>query len=108
MAYEALNHIAVTRPERLVIVLNDNGRSYAPTVGGLAALANLAHYRIDPRYEKAKRTIGRMLRGIPLVGETADELAGRVKDAFKQILSRRPFSTHWAQILGIIDGDGML
>ena len=51
MAYEALNHIAVARPERLIIVLNDNGRSYAPTVGGMAALANLAHHRIDPRYE---------------------------------------------------------
>lgn len=86
MAYEALNHIAVTRPERLMIVLNDNGRSYAPTVGGLAALANLAHYRIDPRYEKAKKTIGKMLRGIPLVGETADEMASRMKDAVKQIL----------------------
>jgi len=86
MAYEALNHIAVTRPERLIIVLNDNGRSYGPTVGGLAALANLAHFRIDPRYEKAKRTISKLLRGLPLVGETADELAGRVKDAVKQIL----------------------
>jgi 1-deoxy-D-xylulose-5-phosphate synthase len=86
MAHEALNHIAVTKPERLIIVLNDNGRSYAPTVGGLASLANLAHYRIDPRYERAKRTISRMLRGLPLVGETADELAGRVKDAVKQIL----------------------
>ncbi len=86
MAYEALNHIAVARPPRLVIVLNDNGRSYAPTVGGIAALANLAHYRIDPRYERTKRTLGRMLRGIPLVGETADELAGRLKDAIKQIL----------------------
>jgi 1-deoxy-D-xylulose-5-phosphate synthase len=86
MAYEALNHIAVTRPERLIIVLNDNGRSYAPTVGGLAALASLAHYRIDPRYEKAKRAISKMLRGLPLVGETADEMAGRVKDAVKQIL----------------------
>jgi 1-deoxy-D-xylulose-5-phosphate synthase len=86
MAHEALNHIAVTRPERLIIVLNDNGRSYAPTVGGLAALANLAHFRIDPRYEKAKRTISKLLRGLPLVGETADELAGRVKDAVKQIL----------------------
>ena len=41
MAYEALNHIAVARPTNLVIVVNDNGRSYAPTVGGLAALANL-------------------------------------------------------------------
>lgn len=86
MAYEALNHIAVTKPERLMIVLNDNGRSYAPTVGGFARLANLAHYRIDPRYERAKRTIGKILRGIPLVGETADELAGRLKDAVKAIL----------------------
>ncbi|HEX9847742.1 MAG TPA: 1-deoxy-D-xylulose-5-phosphate synthase [Acidimicrobiia bacterium] len=86
MAYEALNHIAVTKPERLIIVLNDNGRSYAPTVGGLAALSNLAHYRMDPRYEKAKHAIGRMLRSIPLVGETADEMASRVKDAVKQIL----------------------
>ena len=86
MAYEALNHIAVAKPERLIVILNDNGRSYAPTVGGLAALSNLAHYRIDPRYEKAKHALGRMLRGIPLVGETADELAGRMKDAVKQIM----------------------
>jgi 1-deoxy-D-xylulose-5-phosphate synthase len=86
MAYEALNHIAVTKPSRLIIVLNDNGRSYAPTVGGLAALASLAHYRFDPRYEKTKKTLGRMLRGLPLVGETADELATRLKDAVKQIL----------------------
>ena len=86
MAYEALNHLAVARPKRLIVIVNDNGRSYAPTVGGLAALSNLAHYRIDPRYEKAKNTLGRMLRGIPLVGETADELAGRMKDAVKQIV----------------------
>jgi 1-deoxy-D-xylulose-5-phosphate synthase len=105
MAYEALNHIAVTRPKRLIIVLNDNGRSYAPTVGGLAALANLAHFRFDPRYEKTKRTLGRMLRGLPLVGETADELAGRLKDAVKQILE--PFTVFDALDLkytGQIDG----
>jgi len=105
MAYEALNHIAVARPKRLLIVLNDNGRSYAPTVGGLAALANLAHYRIDPRYEKAKRAIGRMLRGIPLVGETADELAGRVKDAVKQILEPATvFDAIGLKYSGQIDG----
>ena len=83
MAYEALNHIAVTKPEKLMVVLNDNGRSYAPTVGGLASIA---HYRIDPRYEKAKKAIGKRLRGIPFVGETADEMATRMKDAVKQIL----------------------
>jgi 1-deoxy-D-xylulose-5-phosphate synthase len=105
MAYEALNHIAVTRPKRLIVVLNDNGRSYAPTVGGLAALANLAHYRFDPRYEKAKGTLGRILRGLPLVGETADELAGRIKDAVKQVIE--PFTVFDALDLkytGRIDG----
>jgi len=105
MAYEALNHIAVTRPKRLIIVLNDNGRSYAPTVGGLAALANLAQYRFDPRYEKTKKILGRMLRGLPLVGETADELAGRLKDAVKQVLE--PFTVFDALDLkytGQIDG----
>ena len=105
MAYEALNHIAVTRPERLIIVLNDNERSYAPTVGGLASLAKLAHYRIDPRYEKAKRAVGRLLRGIPLVGETADELAGRVKDAVKQMLEPATvFDALGLKYTGVLDG----
>lgn len=105
MAYEALNHIAVARPERLIIILNDNGRSYAPTIGGLAALSNLAHYRIDPRYEKAKNAIGRMLRGIPLVGETADEMASRMKDAVKQILDPATvFDALDLKYTGAIDG----
>ena len=105
MAYEALNHISVARPERLIIILNDNGRSYAPTVGGLAALSNLAHYRIDPRYERAKNVIGRMLRGIPLVGETADEMASRMKDAVKQILEPATvFDALDIKYTGAIDG----
>ncbi|HWB88116.1 MAG TPA: 1-deoxy-D-xylulose-5-phosphate synthase [Acidimicrobiia bacterium] len=105
MAYEALNHIAVARPERLIIILNDNGRSYAPTVGGLAALSKLAHYRIDPRYEKAKQALGRILRGIPLVGETADEMASRMKDAVKQILEPATvFDALNLKYSGAIDG----
>lgn len=36
MAWEALNNIAESRDRRLVIVVNDNGRSYSPTIGGLA------------------------------------------------------------------------
>ncbi len=86
MAYEALSHIAVASPRRLIIVVNDNGRSYAPTVGGLASLANLAHYRFDRRYEWAKRTTGRILRGLPIVGDVADELAMRFKEAVKQVV----------------------
>ncbi|MEX0700151.1 MAG: 1-deoxy-D-xylulose-5-phosphate synthase [Acidimicrobiia bacterium] len=105
MAHEALNHIAVTRPSNLMIIVNDNGRSYAPTVGGLAALASLAHYRLDPRYEWAKRTFGRMLRGLPLVGETADELANRFKEAVKQIVEPSTvFDTLGLKYSGRIDG----
>lgn len=105
MAYEALNHVAVSRPERLIIVVNDNGRSYAPTVGGLAALANIAHYRFDPRYERAKKTLGKVLRGVPLVGETADELANRTKEAIKQMLEPSTvFDSLGLKYTGQIDG----
>lgn len=105
MAYEALNHISVVRPPQLIIVLNDNGRSYAPTVGGLATLANLAHLRMDPRYEWAKKTTGRILRGLPMVGEMADVMAMRFKDAAKQVLEPATvFDTLGLKYSGRIDG----
>ncbi|CAN5865957.1 1-deoxy-D-xylulose-5-phosphate synthase [soil metagenome] len=105
MAYEALNHIAVTRPSRLVVVLHDNGRSYAPTIGGLASLATLAHYRFDPRYEWAKRSVGKILRGLPIVGDTADELANRFKEAAKQLVEPSTvFDALGLKYSGHIDG----
>jgi 1-deoxy-D-xylulose-5-phosphate synthase len=105
MAYEALSHIAVTRPRRLIVVVNDNGHSYGPTIGGMAMLANLSHLRMDPRYEWAKRTSGRILRGVPLVGETADELATRFKEAVKQMLEPSTFfDTLGLKYTGRIDG----
>ena len=48
MAWEALNNIAGSRDRRLVIVVNDNGRSYQPTIGGLAE--HLASVRVSQRY----------------------------------------------------------
>jgi 1-deoxy-D-xylulose-5-phosphate synthase len=102
MAYEALNHIAVLRPPRLVIVLNDNGRSYAPTVGGIAALA---HLRFDPRYEWAKKTLGKLLRGIPGVGDSVDELARRLKEGVKQLIEPGTvFDAMGLKYSGVIDG----
>src|SRR5216684_2171557 len=84
MAYEALNQIAHLQPPNLIIVINDNGRSYAPTVGGLAR--HLSQLRIDPRYERIKVEISRLLSGLPLVGSTADQAAYRVKESLKQLL----------------------
>lgn len=104
-AYEALNHLSVLRPENLIVILNDNGRSYAPTVGGMAMLAGLANLRFDPRYEWAKRTTGRLLRNMPVVGETADELAMRFKEAIKQVLDPSTvFDTLGLKYSGRIDG----
>ena len=60
MAWEALNNIAADQDRRLVIVVNDNGRSYAPTIGGLAH--HLATLRTTRGYENGscdwgKRTL---------------------------------------------------
>lgn len=49
MAWEALNSLAAS-DDKVVIVINDNGRSYAPTIGGLAR--RLDTIRTDPRYEQ--------------------------------------------------------
>ncbi|MGA7086807.1 MAG: 1-deoxy-D-xylulose-5-phosphate synthase [Candidatus Dormiibacterota bacterium] len=88
MAYEALNNIGALRPD-LTIILNDNGRSYAPTVGGLAD--HFARLRLDPRYEAAKSGIGGFLSAIPAVGEPAHEMARRLKTGVKQLVTPHVF-----------------
>ena len=61
MCWEALNNIAASdRP--VIIVVNDNGRSYAPTIGGLAE--HLAGLRLRPGYE---RMLGTIKHGLPRV-----------------------------------------
>ena len=95
MAYEALNHIAHIQPERFIIVINDNGRSYAPTVGGLAA--HLAALRVNPKYERSKEVLGEFARKIPVVGDSTDEALHRIKEAIKQVLQPATF----LDVLGI-------
>jgi 1-deoxy-D-xylulose-5-phosphate synthase len=103
MAYEALNQIAHLQPPNLIIVINDNGRSYAPTVGGLAR--HLSQLRVDPRYERIKEDISRLLRDLPLVGSTADQAAYRVKESLKQLLQPSTiFESLGIKYAGIVDG----
>lgn len=84
MAYEALNQIAYHEPGNLLIVLNDNGRSYAPTVGGMAR--HLQQLRLDPRYDRVKSELDARLKDLPGVGDTAHEAARRMKESVKQLL----------------------
>jgi 1-deoxy-D-xylulose-5-phosphate synthase len=103
MAYEALNQIAHLQPPNLVIVINDNGRSYAPTVGGLAR--HLSQLRVDPRYERIKDEISKLLRDLPLVGSTADQAAYRVKEGLKQLLQPSTiFESLGIKYAGLVNG----
>ena len=103
MAYEALNQIAHLQPPNLVVILNDNGRSYAPTVGGLAR--HLAELQVDPRYEHFKQTLSRLLRELPVVGESADQAAYRVKEGLKQLVQPTTiFDSLGLKYTGPVDG----
>ena len=103
MAYEALNQIAHLQPPNLVIIINDNGRSYAPTVGGLAR--HLSQLRIDPRYEKLKVDVSSLLRDLPLVGPKAEMTAYRLKESMKQLLQPSTvFESLGIKYAGIVDG----
>ena len=66
MAWEALNNIAAAKDSRLVMIVNDNGWSYQPTIGGLAE--HLSAIRISQRYEHVLDYIKTTLSRTPVVG----------------------------------------
>lgn len=103
MAWEALNNIAAERDLPLVIVVNDNGRSYTPTVGGLAN--HLSGLRTDRRYEKALQVIKKNVRQTPLVGPPLYDLLHGLKVGLKDWLAPQGmFSDLGIKYLGPIDG----
>lgn len=108
MAWEALNNIAggpQVGPGRrpLVIVVNDNGRSYSPTVGGLAT--HLSGLRTDPRYEQALELIKRTLGKTPLVGAPLFEALHGMKKGLKDLLAPQGlFEDLGLKYLGPVDG----
>src|SRR3954471_9805795 len=63
MAYEGLNNLGVSG-RRVVVVLNDNGRSYAPTSSKLGE--SLARLRVDPRFVRNRARLARVIRAMPL------------------------------------------
>jgi len=110
MTWEALNNIAVSGDERLVIVVNDNGRSYTPTVGGIATQLSslgkqLAAIRTDRRYERTLKRIKELARRTPLVGEMVYGLLHGFKMGVKDVLAPQGmFSELGIKYLGPING----
>jgi 1-deoxy-D-xylulose-5-phosphate synthase len=103
MAWEALNNIAVAKDSRIVIVVNDNGRSYQPTIGGLAD--HLATVRISQRYEQVLDYIKTTLSHTPLVGPPLYDTLHGIKKGIKDVLQPQVlFEDLGLKYLGPIDG----
>ncbi len=83
MAYEALNNLGHSG-RKVLIVLNDNGRSYAPTVSKLAA--GLTRLRLNPAYVRSRDRIQKLLRGVPGIGEHLQLGVEGVRAAFREVL----------------------
>jgi 1-deoxy-D-xylulose-5-phosphate synthase len=103
MAWEALNNIAVGADRRLVMVVNDNGRSYMPTVGGLAK--HLTTLRTNPRYEQVLDQVKRRLNGVRGVGPAVYDALHAMKKGMKDALAPQGlFEDLGLKYVGPIDG----
>jgi 1-deoxy-D-xylulose-5-phosphate synthase len=102
MCWEALNNIAAAR-RPVVIVVNDNGRSYAPTSGALAN--HLAMLRLQPGYEHLLERGRSVVRGMPVFGDLAYQLIHSVKAGVKDALSPQLLFTDLGlKYVGPVDG----
>ncbi|GAB3622998.1 1-deoxy-D-xylulose-5-phosphate synthase [Mariniluteicoccus endophyticus] len=103
MAWEAVNNIAVQKDLPLVIVANDNGRSYTPTVGGLAD--QLTGLRTDRRYEQTLDVLRQTVTNTPVVGKPAYEWLHGLKIGLKDVLAPQGlFADVGMKYVGPIDG----
>jgi 1-deoxy-D-xylulose-5-phosphate synthase len=127
MAYEALNNIGHSH-QRVIIVLNDNGRSYAPTISNLTAgpsareqaemdhpsLPNriteklshaLTDIRLNPVYVRRQRRLEQFLRDLPYVGMQAEKSVEAFKAAVREFLQPPSFfEALGVRYVGPVDG----
>ncbi len=103
MCWEALNNIADARDRPVIVVVNDNGRSYAPTVGGLAH--HLASLRLTPAYEQVLDVVRTALGRTPLVGPPLFEALHGIKRGLKDVMQPQVlFEDLGLKYVGPIDG----
>ncbi|MTB72939.1 1-deoxy-D-xylulose-5-phosphate synthase [Arsenicicoccus sp. MKL-02] len=103
MAWEALNNIAARKDLPLVVVVNDNERSYAPTTGGLAE--HLSMLRTTQGYERVLSLGKRAISGAPVVGRPAFETLHGIKKGIKDIVAPQGlFEDLGIKYVGPVDG----
>ena len=115
MAYEALNNLGHSS-KRVIIVLNDNGRSYAPTISNLSQGApderkagilskTLIKIRINPVYVRRQRKLEKFLKNIPLIGTQAERGMEAFKAGVREFLQPPAFfEALGVRYIGPIDG----
>jgi 1-deoxy-D-xylulose-5-phosphate synthase len=133
MAYEALNNIGHSG-RRVIIVLNDNGRSYAPTISNLTATETqrdrsmaahpsqptiperiterlshkLTNIRLNPVYVRRQRRLENFLRDLPYVGEQAEKGLEAFKAAVREFLQPPSFfEALGIRYVGPVDGHSL-
>jgi 1-deoxy-D-xylulose-5-phosphate synthase len=130
MAYEALNNIGHSG-QRVIIVLNDNGRSYAPTISNLTATETqrdlsmadhpslpariterlshtLTNIRLNPVYVRRQRRLEGFLRDLPYVGEQAEKSVEAFKAAVREFLQPPSFfEALGVRYVGPVDGHSL-
>ncbi|GIH26878.1 1-deoxy-D-xylulose-5-phosphate synthase 1 [Acrocarpospora phusangensis] len=99
MAWEALNNIAANKDLPLVIVVNDNGRSYSPTIGGLAT--HLAKLRVTQNYEQVLEFVKDRFGNVPVLYDTLHGIKKGIKDI---IAPQAMFEDLGLKYVGPIDG----
>ena len=103
MSWEALNNLSPESERNLVIVVNDNERSYSPTIGGLATY--LTTLRASKEYERILGRGKRMLHNTPVVGKYIyGTLHGMKKGIKDMVAPQGMFEDLGFKYLGPIDG----
>jgi len=103
MSWEALNNIATAESRNLVIVVNDNERSYSPTIGGMATY--LSTLRVTRGYEKFLDWGKDVLQRTPVVGGPIYDTLHGVKKGIKDIIAPQGmFEDLGLKYIGPVDG----
>lgn len=109
MCWEALNNIAAGE-RNVVIVVNDNGRSYSPTIGGFAnnltkLRGQLAALRMQPGYDEVMENGKKTLKSMGWVGERTFDALHALKEGVKyQVLPTEMFSDLGMKYVGPVEG----
>ena len=103
MAWEALNNISDDNDRKLVIIVNDNGRSYAPTIGGFARTLN--DIRTEQTYRKLYRLSRKFFERFGWLGRSAfSMIRGAGKGLLGSVTPKSMFPNLDLKYIGPIDG----